>query len=450
MNLTDLFTSRLHTLSAMPIENLPYKAAKESIMDFVGVALGGSFSLKREFANFLDQFDPSDEASVIGFGHRAGLYNAALVNAFSSHILELDDGNRFCAVHLAATVIPAVLAAAEHQKACGERLMRAVIVGYEAAVRIGTALQPGHRQAGFHATGTCGTIGAAMGTAVILGYDLARMKATLSAACTSAAGLLEIQEDDSQLKPYNAAKAAANGLAAAYIAGTDFSGPEDILAGERGFLRLFAPSFKTEPIAAPLERPYGIETIYRKPYAACRHAHAPIDGALKLRKQRAPECGVVELIEVFTHKYAIQGHDHTQIRGATSAKMSIPYSVAVAYLTGEAGMEAFFDDRISNPKILALTECVTVKEDPSLTALTPQRRPAIVKITFSDGQSLTERIDYAKGEPETPLSDTEMEEKFRSLAHFAQKDPVLIDRLIGCIRNLEQDTEGLYQLLGSI
>lgn len=450
MNLSDTLIERLGALSRCPLPDSLAEAAKQSVLEFVGVSLGGSRVLGEEETRFLGRFGPSEEASVIGFGRRASLYNAAMVNAFCSHILELDDGNRFCMVHLNATVMPAVLAAAEHENADGERLLRAVAVGYEAAVRVGRAIQPGHRQLGFHATGTCGTIGAAMGVAAVLGLDRAAMKAALSCACTGAAGLLEIQEDDSRLKPYNAAKAALNGLAAAYTAGAGFAGPDDILTGKRGFLRLFSPAFDPSPIAAPLAHPYGLETVYRKPYAACRHAHAPIEAALRLRARRAASSGSVCAVDVFTHKFAIAGHDHTEIRGLTSAKMSIPYGVAVAYLTGTAGMESFFPEQVCDPAVLGLARRVKVLEDEALTALIPDKRAAVVRITFSDGTCMTERIDSPKGEPETPMSAAEMEEKFRSLALYAGKSRETADRVVQCVRHLERDAKEFYTLLGHI
>ena len=106
-------------------------------------------------------------------------------------------------------------------------------MGYEAACRVAIAMQPSHKNRGYHTAGTCGTIGCAVGVAYALGMNKAQMKRVLTSAAGSAAGMLEIQEQKSEIKPYNVGRAAMDGLAAAYMGLTDYETPDDMFGGER-------------------------------------------------------------------------------------------------------------------------------------------------------------------------------------------------------------------------
>ena len=160
-----------------------------------------------------------------------------------------------------------------------------------------------------------------------------------------------------------------------------------------------------------------IEQIYQKPYAACRHCHAPIEAALAIRPAMAGNS--VASIAVETYKLAVAGHEHTRIEGVNSAKMSIPYSVAAALLLGQGDIDAFTPDKVNNTDILALANKVSVLEREDLTVLCPQKRAAIVTVTMVDGTQYVHRVDYPKGEPENPLTDEELSQKFISLAMYS-------------------------------
>ena len=150
---------------------------------------------------------------------------------------------------------------------------------------------------------------------------------------------------------------------------------------------------------------------------------------------------------VYTHKMAINGHDHVRIQGATSAKMSIPFSVAVSMVTGKAGMDEFTAAYTEDANVLALTEKIKVEEDPELTALVPNKRAARVLIRLKDGTSKELQIDYPKGEPENPLSEADMEEKFYSLAVFGGKTAQQADEIIAVVRDVENSLANLWDLV---
>ena len=203
----------------------------------------------------------------------------------NAHVAELDDGHRRGMIHVGAPVLSALLPVAEVCDVPEELLLKSVCVGYEAAIRCACALQPSHKVRGYHTSGTCGTIGAAMAVATAFGQNREQMKTTLSAAAASASGLLELQEDGSEMKPYNIAQAAVGGIIAAMAGESGYVPPKDAVGGKRGFLHVLSDDWHPDALSDSDAKKYSLLSIYRKPYAACRHAHAPIEAALTIKQE---------------------------------------------------------------------------------------------------------------------------------------------------------------------
>ena len=156
-----------------------------------------------------------------------------------------------------------------------------------------------------------------------------------------------------------------------------------------------------------------------KTYAACRHTHPAIEAALTLRKEYGLIPENIESIEVEAYKLAVAGHDHTDIKGVSSAKMSMPFSVALALCTGSADVAAFCEKNVKDDVILSLTKKVVVRENEELSSWVPQKRASILHLNLTDGRRLSYCVEYPKGEPENPLTESELEDKFISLTMSA-------------------------------
>ena len=397
--------------------------AQACLADYVAVTGGGAHAMKGAWADFLLHAE-SGRAPLIGYGKKTDARTACLVNGYNAHCLELDDGQHFAMIHLGASVMTALISAASVNDISTNDFLRGAVMGYEAACRLAVAIQPGHKKKGFHAAATCGTVGAAIAVAFALKMNATQLKTILSAAVASAAGMLEIQEQDSQLKPYNLGRAAMDGLAAAMMGFTSMRGPDDMLDGERGFFKLFTDEYDVEKLLATTAY-FEMERIYVKPYAACRHCHSAIEAALALRNKIKPRD--ISRILVKTYKLAIKGHDHTVIASSPSAKLSIPYSVAAALILGQAGLEAFDEKTVARHDILELASKVAVEEAPRPAALPSDARYATVVVTGKDGTEFSHSVDYAKGDPENPMMHEEMADKIQSLLAYAGAGKKLID-----------------------
>lgn len=414
-NLTEFFIDGL-VAKSQAIPEKVIQQAKKCLLDYMGVVVGGARYLQEHHPSFFESFTKdAGVCSVFGTDYQTTAVNAALLNGFSAHVLELDDGHRKGMIHLGASIISAVLAIAEQEKLPFDAILRGIIMGYEAAVRCACALQPEHKVRGYHVSGTCGTIGSALGVAFACGFNKEQMKSTLACAVTSAAGVLEVQEEASELKPYNLGRAAMDGLVAAQMGRLALPGPDDILGGKRGFLSVLTDTPKPEHLTDFSSKDYCINGIYQKLYAACRHCHPAIEAAIALRNDINLHPEQVDKVEVYTYKLAVGGHDHTNIQGISSAKLSTPYSVALGIAKGNAGFEDFNEDNLHDADIVELTRKVRVFEDEDLTAQSPAIRGANVIIRLKDEKKFEKCVLYPKGEPENPISNEEIIQKAKML-----------------------------------
>ena len=174
---------------------------------------------------------------------------------------------------------------------------------------------------------------------------------------------------------------------------------KDILTGKRDFLYL--------------------EKIYQKPYASCRHTHPEIEACFRIRQAESFDVKDVKKVEITTYQGVIGKHDFKDIHGESSARMSIPYSAAIALWTGKAGIAEFAEPYVSNTDILDLTKRVNVIPNEELSRLVPDKRVAIVNVHMRNGNVLTEKVEYPKGEPENPLTLEEKMAKFFSMTEHA-------------------------------
>jgi 2-methylcitrate dehydratase PrpD len=433
LTLTDRFTADLYTFAQQPFEQAALDEAKRCLIDYYAAVFAGVKMIGGKTSIMLDLMGSVDgRASIIGMNRKADVQQAALINAMHAHVAELDDGQRHAMMHPAVPIISALLPFAEKGSFDGKALLRGIIVGYEAAIRLASCLQPGMKERGYHGTGTAGSVGAAMALVAAHDCSQAEFKAAFSASITSASGILNVIKDVSTLKPYNAANAAVNGVQAFVLASAGFIGPYDVLEGPLGFLNMMSHQVNTAELCIQPNDGLRIFQIYRKPYAACRHSHAAVDAALHIKANYTFAAEDIVSVKVATYKWAVAGHEHTDIVSINSAKMSTPYAVAVALLSGKAGIHEFDADRIQDQELLQLTTKVVIQEDPELTSLAPNKRAASVTVcTKSD--EFTYQVDLPKGEPENPISSTELEKELEDLAAYngisKDKTQLLVERI---------------------
>ena len=433
---TRILIEHLHRTRFEDLPSPVIEQTKNCVEDFIGTALGGlSTEFGRLAKNYVALFGRSDESTVVATRDKSGALEAAFCNGLVGHALELEDGNRFAMGHPGVVTIPAALAAAEKASADGKRLILGIVCGYEVFGRLGKAMNPSHFKRGFHTTATLGTMAAATAAAKVLRLTHEQMLNAFGIAGSFSAGLSEFIADGSTTKQIHAGRAAQNGVFASVLAQNGFTGPHTVLEGAHGFLRAYADSYSATKMIEGLGTDYEISKTYYKRHASCRYNHAALDATFEIlaRESIAPE--TIDEVHIQTYSAA---YDYTNVwttETPLSAKMSLPYCIAVAILRGKVGPEEFTEDTIRDRQILQLMKKVKMSVDKEIDKLVPEKRPAIVRISTA-GRQISERVDLPKGEPENPLSRTEFEEKFRSLASTALT-PSATRRMLEVICDLE-------------
>lgn len=448
MNKTDLFLSEIDKVSLQTIPNHVMQRAKLALLDYIGVTLAGLKEQNHKIDSLLTDFcDEAGQIYPVGLSKAISLNNAVFINGLNAHALDFDDGTNAGIIHLGSPIFSVLLALAQKHKFSGETLLRAAILGYEASFTMARTIQPTHKQRGYHATATCGLLGIAVAVSYALNFTEQERRNAFSTAALSATGTLKVLEDGSELKPYNVAKTALLGLISTQMAKAEFATPDDALSGMAGYLSQLYGTDEVDFVSTLLDGTYAIQKAYIKPYAACRYTHPSIDIAKELRKNHYVDADSIESVKIKTYSLAVKKHDHTDIKGSASAKMSIPYNFAVTYVLGKTGMEAFEEESLENTDVQNLTKKIVVTEDAQMTAAFPQKTIATVELVLKNGSVLKGESILPKGEPENPLSLEEVIEKFSSLASFGGKTEDEIAKIVDAVLNIENKLDILNGLL---
>ena len=422
------------TLAALRPDDLPPAVlddTRRSVLDWLGSALAGSIEPPARMAQRVAAgFGVSSEATVFSCGRGSALA-AAFANGVASHILELDDVHKGSTLHGAAPIIPAALAVAEREHADGPSFLLAVAVGYEAALRIGEAVNPSHYRF-WHPTGTVATFGAAAAAASLLHLNAGQMLDALGSAGTQAAGLWEFNADGSMSKHLHPGKAALNGILAADLARAGFTGASRILEGDRGFLRAMSEHADASRITDGLGERWKIAENCFKLHSCCGHTHTAIDTALELR---AP--GAVRAIDIEMYGPGFEIVKELNPRTPYQAKFSIAYCVAAALSEGRVGLDQFTPDRFPvHGPIAGLLQRTTLTVAEDLTAKYPAAWPARLTVTMENGDVLRGGADYPRGNPENPVSTAELRTKFHNLV-VPRFGPDIAARALGAMDALD-------------
>lgn len=388
--------------------------ARRCFLDWLGSALAGYREPPAQMVLALVRGSGGwDQATVVGSLEKTSALNAALANGTMSHIIEMDDVHRASTFHPAAPIIPAALAAAELVGAAGTQLVTAIVVGYDVGIRVGETVNPSHYRF-WHPTGTCGTFGAAAAAGHLLGLGIKQLVDSFGTAGTQAAGLWEFLADGTMSKHLHPGKAAMNGLLASLLAREGFTGAGSILEGERGFCAATSEGFDPADLVRDLGHQFKITDTSFKPYASCRHTHAGIDAALKIRERLLGR--EIESIQLATYTVARDLVGNPSPRTPYEAKFSLPFSVALALVKGSAAPGDFTPDMLAAGEIRSLLARTSVSVDPVFDRAYPDQWPARITVTLQGGTEVTETVTHPLGDPESPMSEEDLVAKFIALA----------------------------------
>ena len=386
--------------------------ARQSLLDWSGSAIRGSVEPPaRMFIDLAREEGGQPRATALPGGWKTSVTWAARINAAASHTMEMDDLHPASVLHPGAPVIPAALAMGEALDSSGVELIEAIVVGYEIAIRAGEAAGRTHYDY-WHTTATCGTFGAAMAAAKLLKLDSEQIIHALGAAGTQSAGLWVFLEDGAMSKQLHPAHAAAAGVVAAELARRGFTAARRIFEGSKGFLDAMSADPQPELLTRGLGSEFRLTDNSFKKHAACRHTHSAIDAVIEVRGDGV-EPEEIECVTVAVYPAACDLLEGVRPTTAYTAKFSLPFTVATALSRGHATLADFED--VNATDIVALIPNIEVVRDESLGEHYPEKWPARVTLRRRDGTERSALVEYPRGDSRNPLSQDELEQKFRTL-----------------------------------
>ena len=421
MSHTQALAGFLADLNDEQVPDAVLDRTEDLFLDWLGSALAsqGSHPIPL-FERYAQRMGPADgPAKILVNGRGTSAYFAALVNAASSHLVEQDDLHNSSVLHPATVVFPAVLAAAQDLGKSGRELLLASVAGYEAGIRIGEFMGRSHYKI-FHTTATVGTLAAAVAVGKLLGFDKEQFINLLGNAGTQAAGLWEFLRDAADSKQLHTAKAAADGLLAAYMTLDGLTGARNILEGDQGMAAGMSSDADPSKLSDRLGSRWALAETSFKFHASCRHTHPAADALLLLMQREGLTHDQIEHVTTRVHQAAIDVLGRVVVpQTVHQAKFSMGAVLGLIAVHGKAQLTEFQAFALTDPAVAAFREKVSMVLDSEVDGAYPARRLGRVIVTTMDGRTLTAAIDEPKGDPGNTLSRPELEDKFQRLLAFS-------------------------------
>jgi 2-methylcitrate dehydratase PrpD len=379
---------------------------------------------------------PGEKLLLWGRQQGADAGRRALVAGGLAHILETDDLHRASVTHPGCVVPPAVFCVAEREGSSGVDVLSSILQGFESMCRVGMAVGPAHYKI-WHNTATCGPFGSVVAVAYLLKLSDEQTVHAFGNAGTQSSGLWQFLDTGAMSKHLHAGRGAEAGIVAADLAALDFTGPPEILEGEKGFFAATCADAVPSAVTAEPEAPWQLTLTSIKPWPSCRHTHPAIDAALELHASLAGK--EITSVSVEAYQAALDVCDRPAPESEYEAKFSLYHCVAAALDTGEVNFESF--SPASRKGLSSLRERICASAEEPYVSDYPESWGSKVTVTTVDGETISALRTGAKGDPELALDDDEMIAKAHGLLEYAGYDNAQAQWIIDGILSLSSDSE---------
>jgi 2-methylcitrate dehydratase PrpD len=411
-------------------------AAQRLLLDITGLCVAARAT--EYVAPALAAAEPGS-ATAIGHAQKMSAADAALVNGTAAHGEDFDDTFEGGPIHAGAVMVPAVLAAAEKFGLSGGAVLQGIAVGAEAACRLSTVIPKAVHKAGFHPTSVFGTPAAALAVGTAMGLPAEKLAGAVGIAGSMASGIIEYLAEGAWTKRMHPGWAAQGGLRAAVLAQHGFFGPRTVMEGTHGLFFGFTRGIPGgwDALLEGFGSRWVASSIAFKPYASGTMTQPYIDCARRLRAAGVSADQVVaiecETAEGILHRLWQPLAAKQAPPNGYAAKFSVPYCVAAGLVLDDGGIGAFADDVVARADLQALCRKVTYVVDPKNPY--PNAFTGHVRTRLSDGRVVEERQANLRGGANDPLSQVELEEKFRRNCAHGGWDAARIEATLGWVKN---------------
>jgi 2-methylcitrate dehydratase PrpD len=411
--------------------------AKRHTLDTFGAMISGSeLAPGRAALKFARAYGGEKIATVAASNIVCGAIEAALANGLLAHSDETDDSHGPSQSHPGSSIVPATLAAGEQFGIDGSHFLRAMALGYDIGTRVTMTMGGRDIEAKTHKNShaIAGTFGSAAAAGCAASLSAQQMRWLLSYAAQEAAGTAAWQRDlDHIEKGFDfAGMPARNGVTAAILVQSGWTGVDDIFSGADNYFQAYAPQADPAGLIDKLGEQYEVARTNIKKWTVGSPIQAPLDAMVNIQKKRSFTADQVQkvVVRLATSQASI-------VNGRNIVDISLQHLVAVMLVDKTVSFRSTHDTaRMQDPAILRERAKVQLLGDDELQKLMPTR-VAIVEVTLTDGTQVSDRVEAVRGTVENPMSREEVVDKVRDLIA-----PVLglqnCDKLIGTVLSLEK------------
>ena len=411
------------------------ETAEKLVIDIAGLCVAARHSDYVRAA--VRGWESSGGCTAIGHERALDSAGAAFVNGTAAHGEDFDDTFEGGPVHAGAVIVPAVLAVWERDGLEGADALAGIAVGAELMCRASLVAPKRIHKAGFHPTAVLGALGAAAGVATAQRLSPAEVVNALGIVGSMASGIIEYLAEGSWTKRLHPGWAAQSAIRAVDLARAGFIGPRTVLEGTHGFYQAFAHTSQGDwpKLTDGFGERWVANGIAFKPYACGTMTQPYVDCARRLAARidinQITEV-VCEAAEGTVHRLWEPLADKQRPPNAYAGKFSSPYCIAAGFVLGHAGLEAFTEERVRDPRLLALAAKVRYEVDPKNPY--PDEFTGHVRVKLADGRVLEERQAHMRGGVHEPLSRADVEEKFRQNCAYGGWTPAQAERFLSYAR----------------
>jgi 2-methylcitrate dehydratase PrpD len=381
--------------------------ARRSVLNYVGCAIGGSHHTAVDRAILaLGPYSGAPTARILARKEKLDPLHTALMNGISSHVFDYDDTTPQNYIHPTSPLASALFAYASVNPVHGKDFMQAFVLGFEVESRIGNAVYPAHYDVGWHITGTAGVFAAAAAIGKLLRLTVQEMIWSLGLAATQAAGLREMF--GSMAKAFHPGRAAQNGYASALLAQVGFTSGEYGIEGPRGFAAVQSAKYDLSKIGAQLGTDFNLRRNTYKPFPCGIVNHPTIDGCIQLHDEHRVDPAKIKSVALRVAPLVMDLCGKKSITRGLEGKFSVVHGAAIGLVRGKGGIQEYTDEAVNDPAIRRVRETVSATGDPTIT-----EDQAHIEVTLTDGRKLTKFVEKSLGNIHRPMSDKQLEEKFR-------------------------------------
>jgi 2-methylcitrate dehydratase PrpD len=385
--------------------------ASRALLNWMGCALGGCREPAVELAmTTVSELGGGTQASIIGHAHRSDIASAAFVNCIASSVLGYDDAHLATVAHPSSPVCSAIFAWSEKNAVAGEDFLAALALGIEITCRLSNVLvlPPSKFNMGFYVTGLTAPIGVALAIGNLMRLDAQRMAWAIGIAASQAGGFRATQ--GTMTAHFRPGHAARSGIWAALLAANGFAGNEVALEADKGFIDVYSAGADLAPAVAGLGEHHELLNNAYKPYPCGIVIHPAIDACLDLHGQFGE--GVVPVRATLrVHPMALSLCGIREPATTLESLNSLTHWAAAALVRGRAGVLEMLPDCIADPGVALLRSRIEVIADASVGS-----EQAEVDAVLADGRTLHARVLCARGSKMRPMSDDDLDAKFKSQA----------------------------------